>query len=269
MSGLDRSLLKCLVLPLQQGVNAASANVLLHAVAVAPWHGTSLRSGTKKASSTLCGFGWEPTLFNSVSFLLCGHVHLGRTCWVSFFFSFPSTGWCCWVDGEACLAQWELPAVAVKLSRRRNHLSFEQNSPNPLSRGCGAEKMLPCKGRFPSVPSLVILEVDGAPRRDGSSGTHLDHRLIFHPKLPRKGLPFLTSQGKKAGRKEAKPTRSLPYGCMCPAAPPCRRRQRRATIPRPDLQNISKPWISGASFLGSGARPAGVPVACLRESRSI
>lgn len=203
-----------------------------------------------------------------MSFLLCGHVHLGRTCWVSFF-SFSSTGWCCWVDGEACLAQRELPTVAVKLSRRRNHLSFEQNSPNPLSRGCGAEQMLPCKGRFPSVPLLVVLEVDGASHRDGSSGTRVDHRLIFHPKLPlqRSPLPNLTRE--KTGREEAKPTRSLPYGCRWPAAPPRRRWQRRVTIPHPDLQNISKLWILDASFLGSGARPAGVPVACLRESRSI
>lgn len=203
-----------------------------------------------------------------MSFLLCGHIHLGRTCWVSFFF-FSSTGWCCWVDGEASPAQRELPTVAVKLSRRRNHLSFEQNSPNPLSRGCGAEQMLPCKGRFPSVPSLVILEVDGASRRDGSSGTRVDHRLIFHPKLPLQRSPLPDLAREKTGREEAKPTRSLPYGCRCPAAPPRRRWQRTVTIPCPNLQNISKPWILDASFLSSRARPAGVPVACLRESRSI
>lgn len=46
-----------------------------------------------------------------------------------------------------------------------------------------AKEMLLWKGRFPSMPSLIILEVDGAPHQDGSRGTSVCHRVIFHPKL--------------------------------------------------------------------------------------
>lgn len=42
--------------------------------------------------------------------------------------------------------------------------------------------MLLWKGRFPSIPSLIILEVDGAPHQDGSPGTTACHQMIFHPK---------------------------------------------------------------------------------------
>lgn len=43
--------------------------------------------------------------------------------------------------------------------------------------------MLLWKGRFPSTPPPIILEVDGAPNQDGSPGTSVCHQRIFHPKF--------------------------------------------------------------------------------------
>ena len=141
--------------------------------------------------------------------------------------------------------------------------------------------MLLCKETFPSVPSLVILEVDSAPCRDGSSGTCVHHQVIFHPKLPCKDLPFLTLQGEKQGeRRQSQHTPSpVAFGALLLLGA-SDRKGRRCSLPpttrvsaslcaEKDLQITSEQRISGVSFLGSGARPAGVPVACLRESRKI
>lgn len=143
-------------------------------------------------------------------------------------------------------------------------------------------KMLLWKGRFPSVPSLIILEIDGIPHQDGSPGTCVCHQVIFHPKLC--CFPFLVSEGKKQGeRRQSRhspfPMPSAPCGSCAPAVakaggaafsrdegcrfPPCGK-----GIQRPNPRSPPETRFSGVSSLGSRAWPAGVPVACLRESRA-
>lgn len=103
----------------------------------------------QQASSSLCVLGWEPALlFIFMSFLLCGHIHLGSTCWVCF----SSKGCCCWVDGEAFflaqkvqagtgmwlmwLGSWTgIAHNSCKALQEENHLSSEKTSYNCPSRG--------------------------------------------------------------------------------------------------------------------------------------
>lgn len=141
--------------------------------------------------------------------------------------------------------------------------------------------MLLWKGGFPSVPSLIVLELDGAPHQDGPPGTSVCHQMIFHPKLCCFHSWSCKGRSRERGSKATQPL-PLPSGALrlpCPGRgqggrrslsrdegpdfPPCGK-----GIQRPSPQIPPETTISGVSSLGSGAWPAGVPVACLRESRT-
>jgi len=136
-TGLDRSPLNCLVLPLQQRVTQHLPIIPIAAPCCCchpmMWDKSSRQE--QQASSTL----WF-LMRTSAADQLCELSALwSRPPWqglLGVFFS--SRSWCCWVVGEVCLAQrvqaraghgWgvraprqELPIVAVKLSRRKSSL---------------------------------------------------------------------------------------------------------------------------------------------------
>lgn len=121
------------------------------------------------------------------------------------------------------------------------------------------------------MPSLIILEV--APHRHGSPGTRFCHQMIFHPKLC--CLHSWSCEGRSregGGKASTSPPLRLrvPCGSHAPAAAAFLRdgdsSGKGIQLPNPLIPPETR--ISGVSSFGSGAWPAGVPVACLRESRT-
>lgn len=120
--------------------------------------------------------------------------------------------------------------------------------------------MLLWKGRFPSMPSLIILEIDVVPHQDGSPGTCVCHQVIFHPKL----CCFHSWSRKGKSRERGGKADTAPPLCLQrPAAPVLWRSPRRAAQPFPGTRAAASRRAGKAS---SAPTPGAFPRHAFRAS---